>query len=291
MGNSPPQHQPVHMTAELDPRTDLESRLLGDPALQCGLDWGSPRDGHPEGSIGEHVRALLAQIADDDPLGDDLRLLALVHDSFKGAVRPGERWSPENDHAVLARRFAERYLDDERLLAVLELHDEPYWIWQNAGATAGGLDGVLARVPDVELLARFVELDASTEGKDLSFLWWFRRELAAAGVLPAHPSRPPLGGRGARERLYVKTFAVEPDEQEEVAAAARALVAEHAAELEADGGVYTSDDGLRVVLVWRWRGDDEGRLLRDGDVVRAALAEHPVLARARALDARLLIGP
>jgi hypothetical protein len=291
MGNSPPAHHPVGMTAALTRRADLESRLLADPQLQAGLGWGTPRPGHPEGSVGEHVRGLLAQIADDDPLRDDLRLLAIVHDSFKGAVRPGERWSHDNDHAVLARHFAERYLDDERLLAVLELHDEPYWIWRNAGAAAGGLGAVLARVPDVELFARFVELDASTEGKDLSFLWWFRRELAAAGVLPTHATRPPLGARDARDRLYVKTFAVEPAEQDEVAAAARAVVAEHGAELEADGGVYTSDDGRRVVLVWRWRGDDEGRLLRDGDVVRAALADHPVLARARALDARLLAGP
>jgi len=47
------------MTTALAPRTDLESRLLADPELQAGLGWGSPRHGHPEGSVGEHVRALL----------------------------------------------------------------------------------------------------------------------------------------------------------------------------------------------------------------------------------------
>jgi hypothetical protein len=286
-----PAHHPVHMAATLAPITDLEQRLLAAPELRAGLAWGSRRWGHPEGAVREHVAALLERITDDDPLRDDLRVLALVHDSFKAAVRPGERWSRDNDHAVLARRFAERFTDDERLLAALELHDEPYWIWRNAGAPASCLAAMLKRIPDVELYAHFVELDASTEGKDLSFLWWFRRELALAGLLPPHRVPPPIEPVSGRQRLYVKTFAVEPAEQEEIAAAARALLAEHASQLEADGGVFTSDDGLRVLLVWRWTGTDGGRLLRDGDVVREALAAHPVLARAQAVDARLFAGP
>jgi hypothetical protein len=99
-----------------------------------------------------------------------------------------------------------------------------------------------------------------------------------------------LASLGVSLSCYVKTFAVDPAEQDEVAAAAGELVAEQAARLEADGGVYTSDDGLRVLLVWRWTGADDGRLLRDGDVVREALAAHPVFARAQAVDARLFAG-
>jgi hypothetical protein len=291
MGIFAPTDHAVRMATALLPSTPLEERLLAAPEIRAGLAWGSPRWGHPEGAVGDHVAALLARIADDDPLRDDLRVLALVHDSFKAAVRPGERWSRDNDHAALARRFAERFTADERLLVALELHDEPYWIWRNAGAPTDGLADVLGRVPDPELYARFVELDASTEGKDLSFLWWFRRELAVAGLLPAHPLPPAIDSGSRRRRLYVKTFAVDPAEQDEVAAAARKLVAEQAARLEADGGVYTSDDGLRVLLVWRWTGADDGRLLRDGDVVREALAAHPVFARAQAVDARLFAGP
>jgi hypothetical protein len=287
MGKRAPPHHPENMAATLLPTTELEQRLLDTPEIRAGLAWGSPRWGHPEGSVGAHAAALLARIDDGDPLRDDLRVLALVHDAFKAAVRPDERWSPENDHAVLARRFAERFTDDERLLATLELHDEPYWIWRNTGATAGGLATVAARIPDIELFARFVELDASTEGKDLSFLWWFRRELAIAELLPAHPTAPPIEPGGSGRQLYIKTFAVDPTQQADVAAAAGALVAEHAAELEAKGEVFVSDDGLRVLPVWRWTGGDDGRLLRDGDIVRDALARHPVFARAQAVDARL----
>jgi hypothetical protein len=278
------------MAATLSPTTDLEQRLLETPELRTGLAWGSPRWGHPEGSVGAHAAALLALIGDEDPLRDDLRVLALLHDSFKAAVRPGERWSRDNDHAVLARRFAERFIRDERVLAALELHDEPYWIWRNAGAPADGLVPLLERIPDIELFARFVELDASTEGKNLSFLWWFRRELAIAGVLPAHPVAPPIEPGGDGQRLYVKTFSVDPADQAEVAAAARALVADHAAILEAQGEVFTSDDGLRVLLVWRWTGGDNGRLLRDGDVVRDALARHPIFSRVDGVDARVYLG-
>ena len=267
--------------------TELERRVAAEPELQAGLAWGAPRWGHPEGSVGEHVAALLSRIADDDPLRADLRFLALVHDSFKAAVRSDLPWSPDNDHAMLARRFAERFTDDERLLATLELHDEPYWSWRNGG----GLTPTVARVPDVELFARFVELDASTEGKDLSFLWWFRRELAACGLLPAHAHLPELEPEVGDDVVYVKTFAVEPARQEAVAAALRSVVAEHAVAFSAAGDVLVSDDGLRVVLTWTWRGPVAGRLMRDGDVIRDALAAHPVLRQARPIDARIYRAP
>ena len=136
MGIFTPTDHAVAMAVVLLPSTPLEERLLAAPEIRAGLAWGSPRWGHPEGAVGEHVAALLARIADDDPLRDDLRVLALVHDSFKAAIRPGERWARDNDLAGLARRFAERFTDDERLLAALELHDEPYWIWRNAGSPA-----------------------------------------------------------------------------------------------------------------------------------------------------------
>ena len=119
---------PVHMAASMTPVTALERTLLADPRLQAGLDWGAPRFGHPEGRVRAHVAAMLAAIPSDGPLRNDLRFLAQVHGSFKSEVQPDQPWSPENDHAMLARRFAARYTTDERLLTTLQLHDEPYWI-------------------------------------------------------------------------------------------------------------------------------------------------------------------
>jgi hypothetical protein len=161
------------------PETALELRLAADPVLQYGWAWGDPRPGHPEGAVGEHVAWMLRHIADAHPLRRELRLVALLHDSFKFQVDPDLGYSPENDHARLARRFAERYVGDERILATLEWHDEPYWIWRH-GADEAALADVLARLPDVELMRAFVQLDASTPGKDPAFLWWFRRAVRRA---------------------------------------------------------------------------------------------------------------
>jgi hypothetical protein len=275
----------VDMPVAITPETELERELMADPQLGAGLDWGTPRSGHPEGAVADHVAAILAAIAPDDPLRSDLRLLALVHDSFKAEVRPHERWSADNDHATLARRFAERYTSDERLLITLELHDEPYWIWRDADAPERALRRLLERLPDPELFARFVELDAASEGKDLTFLWWFRRELAIAGRLPRHPAAEPNGD--GDDVVYVKAFATEPEQQSAIADAANQLIAEQQAGMRADGEVLTSDDGLRVWLVWRWRASRRELIERDADVVREALAAHPIFADARAVEARI----
>jgi hypothetical protein len=274
------------MARTITPENERERELLADARLRAGLEWGAPRSGHPEGRVADHVAAILSAIPSDDPLRSDLRLLALVHDSFKAAVRPHERWSPDNDHATLARRFAKRYAADERLLTTLELHDEPYWIWRNADAPEQALQPLVERLPDVELFARFVELDAANEGKDLTFLWWFRRELAIAGRLPTHP--PPARDTDDEEVVYVKAFATDPRQQPAIAQAANELVAEQQARMRAAGEVLTSDDGLRVWLVWRWRGSRRELIERDADVVREALAAHPIFAAACAVEARIL---
>ena len=60
---------------------------------------------------------------DDDHVRSDLRFVALMHDSLKGEVK---HWLPktgENHHAMRARRLAEGYTDDERLLATIEQHE------------------------------------------------------------------------------------------------------------------------------------------------------------------------
>jgi len=276
---------PVHMKSLIAPEAALERRLLDDSRLRRGLDWGQPRPGHPEGRAADHVAAMVAAIPRDDGLGSDLRFLALIHDSFKAEVRPREPWSPGNDHAALARRFAERYTTDERLLTTLELHDEPYWIWRTADQPEQALRGLLDRLPDPELFARFVELDATNESKDLTFLWWFRRELARAGQLPTH-SAADTNGRD-EDVVYVKAFATTPEQQPAVARAANELIAEQQTRMQAEGEVLTSDDGLRVLLIWRWHGSRRELIERDEEVVREALAAHPVFEQVRPAEARI----
>jgi hypothetical protein len=167
------------------PENELERALTADPELREGLAWGKPRGGHPEGSVGAHVADLLETL---DRWGEtgarraELRFLAIVHDAMKYRVR---EWLPkvgENHHAMRARRFAERYTTDERLLATIDLHDRPYALWRKLQRTGRlderGMARMLARIPDRELFIRFVELDGSTAGKNHEPVEWLKRELA-----------------------------------------------------------------------------------------------------------------
>lgn len=172
------------------PETDFERRVTEDPELRAGLAWGTPRKGHPEGSVGAHVGHLLEALDHEPPDPERrtiLRAVALIHDSMKYRVKD---WLPKvrgNHHANRARRFAERYTDDERILATVEHHDRPYNIWRKMKRT-GRLDeerfeGMLSDIPDVPLFLRFVELDGSTEGKNPEPIEWFRDELRRRGLI------------------------------------------------------------------------------------------------------------
>lgn len=166
------------------PQNELERRVTQDPELLEGLAWGRPRKAHPEGTIAAHVSDLLRRIDDEGIQGEQremLRFIVIVHDSFKNKVQEWRPHSGENHHATRARRFAERYTDDERILSTIELHDRPYGIWRKRRRT-GWLDRralkqLLERIVDADLFMRFVELDGSTEGKRPEPIEWFRGEL------------------------------------------------------------------------------------------------------------------
>jgi hypothetical protein len=170
------------------PANERERALAHDERVLRGLTWGKPRHGHPEGRVGAHVADLLRRLETwklPEPLRSDLRFIALVHDSLKREVK---EWLPktgENHHAMRARRLAEGYTDDERLLATIEQHDRPYAIWRRMRRKGRldepALEDMLARIPDPELFLRFVELDGSSEGKNPEPVRWLREELGKRG--------------------------------------------------------------------------------------------------------------
>lgn len=170
------------------PETDLERRLAREPVLLKGWAWGSPRRGHPEGSVGAHVADLLRTIdewGEVEPRRGELRFLSLVHDSLKFEVDGARPNSGPNHHAARARAFAESLVDDPRLLVTLAEHDRPYQLWRKLRRRGepdeGAFDTMLARIPDLPLFIRFVELDGSTEGKSPEPLEWFRGALRRRG--------------------------------------------------------------------------------------------------------------
>jgi hypothetical protein len=186
------------LVAGFVPETELERAVAADPELLAGLAWGKPRAGHPEGTVGAHVADLLRAIDRDDhppEVRAELRFLALVHDAFKYRV---QEWLPktgDNHHAARARRFAERFTDDERLLATIQYHDAPYAIWRKLKRRSRldeeRFSAMLERVPDLELFLRFIELDGSTEGKNPEPVRWFRDELRRRGHLEESSVRCP----------------------------------------------------------------------------------------------------
>jgi hypothetical protein len=173
-----------------EPETELERRLAGDPEMLRGLAWGEPRAGHPEGPVGTHVSHLLEALERSGESGERrelLRFIVLVHDSFKSQVRERLPRVGENHHAMRARRFAEKLIDDERVLATIQLHDRPYALWRKmhrrGKVDERGFRRMMKRIPDPELFLRFIELDASTDGKRPEPVEWFRDELVEHGLL------------------------------------------------------------------------------------------------------------
>jgi hypothetical protein len=180
-----------------EPETELERRVTAAPELLEGLAWGQPRAGHPEGAVGTHVSHLLETLERSGETGERrelLRFMALVHDSFKYEVRERLPRVGENHHAMRARRFAERFSDDERVLSAIQYHDRPYSLWRRL-QRRGKLDErafrrMISRVQDPDLFLRFVELDGSTEGKRPEPIDWFRQELVDRGVIDAAAAQP-----------------------------------------------------------------------------------------------------
>lgn len=172
------------------PESDLERAVARRRELLTGLGWGRPRRGHPEGSVAAHVEDLLRKLDDAGERGERrqlLRFVALVHDSFKYQVDQRRAKHGENHHATRARRFAERFTSDERILSIIELHDRPYAVWRRRRGGSrpvgvGGLEVMLERLPDRALFVRFVELDGSTEGKSPEPLRWFLEALERRGA-------------------------------------------------------------------------------------------------------------
>lgn len=111
----------------------------------------------------------------------ELRFLALVHDALKFRVHDWLPKTGENHHAMRARRLAQRYTGDERLLATIELHDRPYSLWRrttrDGRVDESAFGRMLERIPDYGLFTRFVELDGSTEGKKTEPVDWLKDEL------------------------------------------------------------------------------------------------------------------
>ena len=170
---------------ELVPESETERQILDDPAWQEGVRWGRPRRGHPEGTVLAHVHEVLGNVdrlAASPEERARLRLIALVHDSFKSEVDRSRPRTGPNQHGAIARRFAERHIADPGVLLVVEHHDAPYAFWRHARRTgdwdeAADHARALAEAlgDDLDLFLHFYRADNATGDKGDDDLRWFER--------------------------------------------------------------------------------------------------------------------
>lgn len=169
---------------ELNSETDLEEQIINDPEWIQGASWGEPRPGHPEGAVIHHIIEVLNNVDtlyEDSPLRENLRILALLHDTFKNKVDRNLPTKGENQHGMIARRFAEQYLEEPLILNILQWHDDAYSAWKkgaNGGNWEAAYDSAHALIdalgPDIDLYVAFYTCDNMTGDKTQEPLEWFK---------------------------------------------------------------------------------------------------------------------
>lgn len=166
-------------------KNELEEKITSDLNYNDGIEWGKPRNGHPEGKVIFHVIDVLNNVEKyyfNDLDYEKLRLIALIHDSFKNKVDNSKHKVGENHHAMIARRFAEKYINDIDILDVIELHDESYNSW-SMGNRKNNWSGAETRIKAlikrlntkkrINLYNKFYKCDF-TDGKENHDYIWFQ---------------------------------------------------------------------------------------------------------------------
>jgi hypothetical protein len=171
------------------PETRLEEQLITSPEFNKGLLWGKPRYGHPEGLVLYHIIEVLDNIERltlTTIERETLRLVALVHDTFKFREEELRIWNDDytQHHGVLARRFMEQYTDNQQILNLIELHDEAYYIWKSGDELRqkNRVERLFNRLgDDLQLFYAFFKCDTQTGDKTQVPISWF--ESCASGMI------------------------------------------------------------------------------------------------------------
>lgn len=166
----------------IQPETKLERNIVSKKDFVTGVMWGKPRQGHPEGKVLFHIGHVLKNIDlySNSENRLKLRLIALIHDTFKYKVDIKTPKDKENNHAVFAHKFAEKYITDKDVLKVILLHDEAYNSWCE-GNNAGNWEAAKQRA--IQLIAKlsssiniyllFYQCDNETGNKNAECFTWF----------------------------------------------------------------------------------------------------------------------
>ena len=118
----------------------------------------------------------------DDEDRSDLRLIAILHDTFKYKVDQTKPKVGENHHGAIARKFAENYCNNTNVLQVILLHDDAYNAWSAGGRhgdwykakrRAEKLISDLDALGSLDLYLKFYRCDNATGDKSQDNYDWF----------------------------------------------------------------------------------------------------------------------
>lgn len=156
--------------------------MVQDEAYLSNIDWGKPRQGHPEGTIRAHIQDLEANLERLKPFISEeqfwkLRVLIHVHDAFKGVAAQNVAIVHPQSHASLAREFLAGYTADADLLNMVQFHDEPFAVWRQfrhqEKLNHPRLNALIETIEDWDLFLMFQLVDGLTTGKEANHLVWF----------------------------------------------------------------------------------------------------------------------
>lgn len=189
---------------------DFVDRILASTEWARASSWGSPRRGHPEGTLKRHVEEQVLPFIDRfyAALDDYWALVALayLHDIGKPDVLRVEGRMSGDPHSVLSAGIAERLGTPARLTNVIRLHDRPYSYWRRLRGKHGKPSAVRwtaerrakfrqefgAPELDLALLVRFQRADngyrrAPVLDEAVDPVLWFENRVLAEHLLAELP--------------------------------------------------------------------------------------------------------
>lgn len=182
-------NQNINILDHIQPKTIKEQEIINYSPFIEGVMHGKPRKGHPEGKVLFHIKEVLINI-DSFYLNDvnylDLRIIALLHDTFKNEVDRSQPKTGENHHATIAAKHAKELGIKEDIIKIIKLHDEAFNAWQqyDKGKTKKANDRIDKLINEldfcgcVDLYQKFCECDNKTGNKSQDNYEWFLDKVA-----------------------------------------------------------------------------------------------------------------
>lgn len=165
------------------PLIDKEKEIINSGIFEESIKWGKPREGHPEGQLGNHISHILKYIEQHyktDPDYWNLRIIALLHDIGKPYVVDRMK----EPHAVVSSKIAYQFITDNRLLKIILLHDKYYSFYltfKEDNRFNLGKFYTLFKEVDICLLLKFCYADSCD--RETVSIEWFKEKLKEASLL------------------------------------------------------------------------------------------------------------